>query len=345
MEQPTYVRRLLNQKVLLIIGLIVSIAAGLLAGFTIVDGQIQSRVTKTYMAASTVLLTSPQPDIFQTEIPGVSQEVPTDGTAPTELVVREPTPLNLSQSAIILAYLASSDEVVDAAAAAVGGFEDGDGVTAVRRTTQPAGDERFGGRLELPIIDITGVSTSAERAEEIAAAATVAFNDLVVAQQNQWEVPENIRLNLDELNAPVADEGEGSNPAIPVIVTTVGVFLLFIALALLIETVRDRRRRRSGLDDGQDDSSVGRRRSSAPVDDDTSAGVDESHLDEPAPADEPTPSREPVPVGASHSDENGSARSARSIRRRSRGATDERSDDLRSVLVIDDEDDSPARRP
>ncbi|WJL94733.1 hypothetical protein QSU92_12240 [Microbacterium sp. ET2] len=343
MDQPTYVRRLLNQKVLLIIGLVVSVLAGLLAGFTIVDGQVQSRVTKTYMAASTVLLTSPQPDIFQTEIPGVTQEVPTDGTAPTELVVREPTPLNLSQSAIILAYLASSDEVIDAAAQAVGGFEDGDGVTAVRRTTQPAGDERFGGRLELPIIDITGVSTSAERAEEIAAAATVAFNDLVVAQQNQWEVPENIRLALDELNAPVADEGEGSNPAIPVIVTTVGVFLLFIALALLIEAIRDRRRRRSAPDD--DDAPATRRRT-GPVEtlDTTEASSD----DDIVPAEEPVRTREPVPVGAADSDEHSApARSARSIRRRSRGATDERSDDLRSVLVMDDddEDDSSARRP
>lgn len=301
MEQPTYVRRLLKQKVLLIIGIVVSIACGLLAGFTVVDGQVQSRVVKTFTASSTVLLTTPDPDILQTQIPGVAETIPTDGSGqPQEIVVREPTPLNLSESAIILAYLASSDEVLDAVAASIGGFEDGDAVTAVRRTTQPAGDERFGGRLTLPIIDITGVSTSAERAELIAAEATIAFNDLVVARQNEWEVPEDIRLTLDELNAPTADEGEGSNPAIPVIVVTAGVFLLFIALALLIEAIRDRRRR-PGDDDG--DTTGGARRTPAPDAD----AVDDVAEDDDAPARR----REAVPVGADRS-------GARQARRRGR---------------------------
>ncbi|GAA0493018.1 hypothetical protein [Microbacterium aurantiacum] len=316
MEQPTYVRRLLNQKVLLIIGAVVSIACGLLAGFTVVDGQIQSRVVKTFTAASTVLLTTTDPDILQTEIPGVTETIPTDGSGqPQEIVVREPTPLNLSESAIILAYLASSDEVMDVVSASIGGFEDGDAVTAVRRTTQPAGDERFGGRLTLPIIDITGVSTSADRAELIAAEATIAFNDLVVARQDEWEVPENIRLTLDELNAPTADEGEGSNPAIPVIVVTAGVFLLFIALALLIEAVRDRRRRAAD-DEDDDDATEGARRTPAP-----DAGADDDTDEAPARR------RDAVPVGTERS-------GARQTRRRGRapGASDDGADDIAALI-------------
>jgi len=256
MQQPTYLRRLLNQKVLLIIGFVIALVAGLIAGFTITDGQIEPRATRTFMASSTVLLTAPQNDLFQTEIPGTAQVIP-EGTDPaTVQEVSAPIPVDLTNSAILLAYLASSDEIVDATAAAVGGFEDGDGVTAVRRTTQPAGDEQFGGRLQLPIIAIVGTSTSAARAELIAAEATTAFSDLIVAQQNEWGIAEDIRLTLDELNAPVAGEPEGGNPAIPVIVVTVGIFLLFIALALIIEAVRDRRRRASGDDDspGDDDS-------------------------------------------------------------------------------------------
>ena len=122
----------------------------------------------------------------------------------------------------------------------------------MRRTTQPAGDEQFGGRLQLPIIAIVGMSTSAASAELIAAEATTAFNDLVVAQQDEWGVAPDIRLTLEELNAPVAADPEGGNPAIPVIVVTVGIFLLFIALALIIEATRDRRRRAAADEDGPD---------------------------------------------------------------------------------------------
>jgi hypothetical protein len=108
--------------------------------------------------------------------------------------------------------------------------------------------------LQLPIIAIVGTSTSAARAELIAAEATNAFSDLIVAQQNEWGIAEDIRLTLDELNAPVAGDPEGGNPAIPVIVVTVGIFLLFIALALIIEAVRDRRRRASSDDDSVGDA-------------------------------------------------------------------------------------------
>lgn len=258
MQQPTYLRRLLNQKVLLIIGFVVALVAGLIAGFTITDGQIEPRASRSYMAASTVLLTAPQSNIFQTEIPGETPAIPegTDPAAAEALAPPEPTPVDLSNSAILLAYLAASDEIVDATAAAVGGFEDGDAVTAVRRTTQPGGDEAFGGRLQLPIISIVGTSTTAERAELIAAEATTAFSELIVAQQDAWGVAEDIRLTLDQLNAPVAGEPEGGNPAIPVIVVTLGIFLLFIALALIIEAVRDRRRRAGDDADGTDDDAA-----------------------------------------------------------------------------------------
>ena len=75
MQQPTYLRRLLNQKVLLIIGFVVALVAGLIAGFTINDGQIEPRAAREFMASSTVLLTSPQNDLFQMEIPGATQTI------------------------------------------------------------------------------------------------------------------------------------------------------------------------------------------------------------------------------------------------------------------------------
>lgn len=258
MDQPAYLRRLIEQKYILIVGAIVALVAGFFAGFEVVDGEIESRAVKTYVASSTVLLTGPEPVYFQVEIPAETETVPSGvdeegNPVEQELIVttRERTALPLSDSAIILAYMASSDDIVDAVAADIGELEDGEDITAVRRTTQPTGDERFGGRLELPLVEIAGISTSPDRAEAIAGSATAAFEAMVVQRQQESSVPEDIRIALDELNAPIAQEQDGSNPAIPSVVVGFGVFLLFIALALIVGIIRDRRlrRRRSSADE------------------------------------------------------------------------------------------------
>jgi hypothetical protein len=246
MEQPVYVRRLLEQKWLLIVGLIIAVIAGLVAGFTIQNGQIVSRTVQTYTASSTVLLTSSNPTYFVTQIPAVTTEVPV-GTAPTSqpMIVTPGQVIDPTGSAIILAYIASSDMITQAVVDQIGPLADGEMITAVRRTTQPSGDETFPGRLQLPIIDIAGVAESPARAELISSTATAAFTDYVAQQQVDQNVADADRLALDELNAPVAGEGVGSNPAIPIIVVAVGVLLVFIALALIIGAVRDRRRARA----------------------------------------------------------------------------------------------------
>lgn len=247
MEQPTYVRRLLEQKYLLIVGLIIAVLAGLVAGFTIQNGQLVSRTVQTYSASSTVMLSSPTPTDFQVQIPAVTEAIP-EGQTAQSLIVQQPTPVDLTNSAILLAYQASSDQIRDEVEAQIGPLEVGEAISAVRRTTQPSGDETFPGRLELPIIDIVGVAESTARAELIAATATSVFQDYVAQQQVDLGVAEDVRLQLDELNVPVAGEGTGSNPAIPIIVVGVGVFLLFIALALIIGAIRDRRRARRAAD-------------------------------------------------------------------------------------------------
>ncbi|WP_019180972.1 hypothetical protein [Microbacterium yannicii] len=340
MEQPTYLRRLLNQKVLLIIGFVVAIAAGLVAGFTIEDGEITPRADRTYLASSTVLLTPPQSNLFQTQIPGTTtalpQPDPNNPAAQQEVVVQEPIPIDLAESAILLAYMASSDAVADAVQDRIGEFETGEAITAVRRTTQPAGDEQFGGRLALPIIDIAGVAFSAERAEEIAAEATTVFGEMIAAQQNEWGVADDIRLTLDELNAPIAGEPEGGNPAIPVIVVAVGVFLLFIALALVIEAVRDRRRRR-GTDSGTDDGDQ-----ASPDDQVTEPDADTSRTHD----FEAVPEEEKVLVGAGSGSPSGETvarteAAAGASRRRSRTADAPQADEDFDALLRRDDADSP----
>jgi len=239
-ETPRYLQLLGRQKVLLIVGLVVAIAAGLIAGFTLKDGAVAPRVDRTYTAMTTVYLSGPQPYVYQIEIP--AQGEPITEATDQQVIVRPTQEIDLTDSAVILAYLASSNQTVDMVEAQLGPLADGEGVTAVSRTTQPAGDERFPGRMSLPLIGIVGTATSPERAEEISTAATEAFEEIVLTQQDELAVPEDVRLNLDVLTAAVSDEGEGSNPLIPVVVTTFAVFLLFLGIALLVGVMQDRRR-------------------------------------------------------------------------------------------------------
>lgn len=281
MDQPVYLRRLIEQKYILIVGALIALVAGFYAGFSVVDGKVVSRADKTYAASATLLLMAPQPDYFQVQIPAETETVPvvTDAEGnpvQQDLIVTktEARPINLADSAIIQAYMASSDEIADAVALEIGAFEDGEAITAVRRTTQPNGDERFGGRLELPILEIAGTSTSPERAELIATKATEAFRAMVAQRQREWGVAEDNRIVLNELNAPVAEEVDGSNPAIPSIVVGFGVFLLFVALALIVGSTREhlRKRRSSPRGGGVRDDVDGREREvSAPLDSDRPA--------------------------------------------------------------------------
>ena len=111
METPRYLQILARQKILLIVGLVVAIAAGLIAGFTIEDGAVAPRAERTYTAMTTVNLSGPQPYIYQIEVPAQGEAIP-EGTD-QQLIVRESQPIDLTDSAVILAYLAASNQTVD----------------------------------------------------------------------------------------------------------------------------------------------------------------------------------------------------------------------------------------
>jgi len=276
-ETPRYLQILGRQKVLLIVGLLIAVAVGLIVGFTVKDGQVVPRADKTYTAMTTVYLSGPQPYVYQVEIPATGETI-TEATDPN-LIITPPQEIDLTDSAVVLAYLAASNQTLESVEAELGPLAEGEAITAVSRTTQPAGDERFPGRMSLPIIGVVGTATSAERAEELSAAATAAFEEIVTTQQEELAVPEDVRLSLDVLTDAVSDEGVGSNPLIPVVVTTFAVFLIFVGIALLVGLGQDRRRRRRAAVDA--DGAV-----------DPDAGTDAS-LDENALASAPHSSDRP----------------------------------------------------
>ena len=167
MEIPRYLQILWSYKWLLVAGLLVAIVAGVFAGFTLQNGQFVSRAKHNYTAATTVMLEGENSTLLQAVIPG--EEVDQTTTAS----IRQ----DLGSVAVLYAYLAASEEMQARVESVVGDFSDDEQMTAVSRTTQPNGDERFPGRLVLPIIDVVGVSDDAARAELISQAAAEQFGE------------------------------------------------------------------------------------------------------------------------------------------------------------------------
>jgi len=237
METPKYLQTLWNYKWLLAFGLVVSVVAAFFAGFTITNGQVESRAVKSYTASTTVLVTSPNDTLFQAQIPGQTIE---EG-------VTAPEPLDLASATQIYAYLVSGMEIRTEVEASTGPLdEDTESITAIRRTTQPAGDERFPGSLKLPVLQIVGTAQTAERAEELSSTATDVFVDYVGDQQETKQIPPEDRVQLEVLGYGPAVADETSNPAIPIVVTGFAVFLGFVALAFVLAAIRSNRGKRGG---------------------------------------------------------------------------------------------------
>lgn len=235
METPKYLQTLWSYKWLLAFGLIVGIVAAFFAGFSITNGQIESRAVKTFSAGTTVLVTSPTDTLYQAQVPG----------QPVDPTITAPQQLDLAGAAQIYAYIVAGQTIEDQVVAEVGSLdEETESITAIRRTTQPAGDERFPGSLKLPVLEVVGTAATEQRAEDISAAATDAFLAYVLAEQDDQQIAPENRVQLEVLARGAAVEGDSSNPAIPIVITGVAVFLGFVALALILGGIRSGHERR-----------------------------------------------------------------------------------------------------
>lgn len=271
METPKYLQTLWAYKWLLLFGAVVAAAAAFFAGFQIQDGQLVSRAAKTYSAATTMLVTSPTQSMYQSEIQG--QSVPEGDTPPVNV--------DLAQSALLYAYMITGDEIRGDVEAAVGPLdEDTESITALRRTTQPAGDERFPGRYELPVLEAVGIAATPERAEQISRAAATAFQSYLVTQQDTQQIAADQRITVEPLSEGEAVEGDGSNPAIPVVVTFFGVFFAFVVLAFVIAGIRSSARTRRAAGDAAATATDDGSTEGEPVEDGTTV-VDGATGDEP----------------------------------------------------------------
>lgn len=262
MEIPKYLLVLWKSKWLLVLGAIVAAVAAFFAGFTIVNGQVEPRAEQSYRAGTTLLLNGPDQPLYQAVIPG--QEV-TEGQT-------QPQTVDLTSRAILYAYLISGQDMRATVESQVGAFSEVETLTALRRTTQPAGDESFAGRYVLPILEVVGTAATPERAEQISRTAAETFEAQVVTDQNAAQIPDSDRVIITTIDEKPAAAVEGSNPAIPVVITFLGVFLLFVAAAYIIagSKASAARKRAAKAARGRSDSAP-----SEPVHDDQDFSIDD----------------------------------------------------------------------
>lgn len=292
METPKYLVILWQSKWLLLVGLVVAILGGLVAGFTIEDGQLVPRAEQSYTAGTTIIVSSETQPMYQAVIPG---QTLVEGQTLAEDV-------DLSSKAILYAYMVSGLDMREGVESQIGKFTDTEALTALRRTTQPSGDENFPGRYTLPIIDVIGASLDPERAEAISRTATTLFIADVLAQQEAAAIPPDERVLLAVLDQSPAVAEEGSNPLIPVVVAGLGIFLLFVAAAFIIAGAKSSRAAKRAAAAAAEDASeedaaasaapAGRKRS-------TARSTTASQTPEPDETEAETPSeeREPAEVG------------------------------------------------
>jgi hypothetical protein len=250
MEIPRYLQILWQYKWFLALGILISLLVGIAAGYRLEGGQLVSRAESSYSASVTMLLGSERESLFEAEIPG--QTIQEGATAP----IRR----DLAATAVVYAYLVTSTEMRDLIEEQVGELGESESLTAVRRSTQPGGDERFPGRYDLPILDVVGYSDDSARAEEIAGAAGDVFVDYVVEQQDAAQVAPEARIKLAVISRESAEQLEGSNPLVPVVVGAFGVFAVFVALVFVLynwQTTRSRAPRRPEAADGTPGAATG----------------------------------------------------------------------------------------
>jgi hypothetical protein len=239
MELPTYLRVIWAYKWLLLVGIVAAVAAGIFAGYTVGPAGLASRAVQSYTATTTLVVTSAKDPLYQAEVP--AQKLRVGYTAPQTI--------DLSNSAVIYAYIISGSKLRETVAQQIGPLNpETESVTAVRRTTQPAGNERFPGNLRLPVIDVIATAVTTDRAKAIGAATTQAFLTYVKNEQDARHLSKDQRVRLEVTNVGDAVPVEVANPNAPVVFTAFGVLVAVLSLIFAIHGFRtSRTRRRAAL--------------------------------------------------------------------------------------------------
>lgn len=234
-ELPAYLRVLWSYRPFVVASAVFAVLVALVVHFTVEDGALELRADREYRSSVTVLLGGGPKNPYVAELPGAEREPG----------VQQDQIRDLSSTAVIYAYLVSGEAVRSAVASQLGPLEEGDAIGGVRRTTQPMGDEKNGGRFTLPILSIVGTSLDPERAVALSRAATSVFLEQVAAQQEADGIPADIRVTLTVTDEGAAVPGDVGTVAIPIALTGLAAFLLGLVGIFVGHGVRLSRARRA----------------------------------------------------------------------------------------------------
>ncbi len=228
MNMSHFFRVLWRSKWLMATGLVVAVLTAITAGFRVENGSMEPRAERSFTAATLVMLSGSGIPLYQAASAG--QALANGTTAPREQ--------DLSQAAVMYAYIISGSPIRDEVTGQVGPLSAAESISAVQRTTQPSGSERFPGRLNLPIIEIHGTAATPERAVQLVNTATASFHSYVTQQQEAAELAPAARVELANIKDAAVTERDVSNTLAPLIAVGSGTFLAFIALIFILDNAR-----------------------------------------------------------------------------------------------------------
>jgi hypothetical protein len=219
----TLIGRALRRNWLFVVaGVMVAVLAGLLAGYSVSSSGLEPRTPPSYRGTATIMLSDPSVSVYAAQLGG---DVPADAAAVAESA-------NLSQLAMIYAWVVSGDEIRDSAQDIVGSFGGGENLTAQRRTTQPTGSEEFGSNSALPIFDVIATAQDGDRATEIAEGATDVFLQYVEERQEAAGIPADERVNVTVLRSASSTMTDGGSSVSSSVLVGVVVLLVVFLLAV-----------------------------------------------------------------------------------------------------------------
>jgi hypothetical protein len=217
-----------RSKWLFATGLIVAVLAAVTAGYRVENGSLEPRAERSFTASTLVMLSGAGIPLYQAEA----------ASPAAQAGVAAPREQDLSTAAVMFAYIISGSTIRDEVAEQIGALSPEESISAVQRTTQPSGSERFPGRLNLPIVEIQGTASTPERAAQLAETATASFRDYVTEQQEAASLDPDARVVLADIRDAVVAENDVSNTLAPLIAVWLGTLLAFIALIFILDNAR-----------------------------------------------------------------------------------------------------------
>ncbi len=238
-----YARALLRFWWLLLIGLVVAVAAGIMAvykvDFSTSPPTLTEREQPSYSAQGRLLITDQSDSHLRTAITQLQAvTADADGTPRLLPVTAPPDAGTLVALANLYPSLIESDQVAKVREDAYG---TNDGEIKAQALHAIASPSRFA-PSRIPVIQLIAVADSPKKAIDLVSHTTTAFNTWLGRSQQQHGIKRSQRVVVLPLQTPkAAEEFGGASSTLPVLVFGV-VLMGFVALAFLFDRMFPRRR-------------------------------------------------------------------------------------------------------